>query len=1046
MRLIRSNRTEDLADALASFVREEPLGPFVKEAIVVQSRGMERWLTLALAERLGIWSNPAFPYPRKLIEELLDDLSEGSAEKAKAYAPSRLKWTIAELLRESAPNELEAYLGNPAAPDRVLRLAASVASVFDTYVVYRSQWLARWAEGEGTGWEPELWRRIADRLGPHDLASRIGRALATLQAGPPTATLRLERLHLFSLETLPPLFLKFFEVLSKTVPTVLYALEPSSAYMSDVDPDAVSDGHPLVATLGRLSRDFQQLLASVDGADERDGDRFYAPPRDSLLHSLQADILEFRDPPMPDGRSTISPEDRSVSIHACTGTMREVQVLHDLLCSALDEDPELAPEDIVVMTSDIDAYAPAFRAVFGQGGRHSIPFEVHDRKSRDDAAYYDDFLAVLEVVDSRFSVLDLVRLMDASSLREDFQFTSDERARLTELLSAAGIRWGIDGEHRAQLDFPAEPVHTWRAGLRRLFLGFASMPDTTEVFDGLLPRGAASLADAALVARLARLCGVLFDFHARTRRPLSVRDWVDALGQLVGELFTEEEEASPAARTLRAALGSLQDTAHHAGYEDAIELKTLRRELRELVVGETPAVGFLRRGVTLTELVPLRSVPFAVVCLVGMGEESFPRPDVRPSFDRMRAKHQLGDRNKRDEDRHSFLQAILCARDRLIVMYSASANTLRAGANPSPVVWELCETARRYYQHLDGDPLLETTSHPLHAFDAGYFDGGELPQSASGRYLEIARAIAEPSVQPGRIELRAEAEEDSDDHALAVGELTGWLWDPMATFVARVLRANFGRSELYEPTHALTTLGPLEASIVGNGALKVGLEAEELRAYLDAAPEFPDGSWGTLERRRLTNELHAIREATERARRTDEETSELVAVPLEDMTLEGRLDGLCPDRRVLARFTKAGRRAELTTWVEHLLMQAAGLASSTQLVLRESETRASLVSFTPVTDPRGALQDLVELYRTCQTKPLPLLPRVSRTYADSLDGDTDKAIGASSKELKRQREWHPHLDYVFGPDDPFDDFEWREEFQRAAVRVYGPLLEHRREL
>lgn len=1045
MRLIRSNRTEDLADALASFVRDEPLGPFEKEAIVVQSRGMERWLTLALAERLGIWSNPTFPYPRTVIEGVLDDLSEGSKEDARAYAPTQLKWTIAELLQESAPSELEAYLGTPADPDRVLRLAASVASVFDSYVVHRSEWLTGWAKGEGSGWEAELWQRITDQLGSHDLASRIQRALVKLQADPAPEAIRLKRLHLFSLETLPPLFLRFFDVLSKTVPTVLYALEPSSAYVSDVDPEAAFDGHPLVSSLGRLSRDFQQLLTSVDGADERDGDRFREPPRDSLLHSLQADILEFADPPPPDQRPIIPTDDHSISIHACTGAMREVQVLHDVICAALEEDAELAPEDIVVMTSDIDAYAPAFRAVFGQNGRDGIPYEVHDRKTRDDAAFYDDFLAVLEVLDSRFSVLDLVRLMDASCLREDFRFTPDERARLTDLLAAAGVRWGIDAEHREQLDFPAEPVHTWRAGLQRLFLGFASMPDTTEVFDGLLPRGAASLGDAELIARLARLCEVLFGFHARTRRPLSVEEWTGALEQLIGELFTEEDEASPAARMLRSALGGLQDTADRAEYEGALELKTLRRELRELLVGETPAVGFLRRGVTLTELVPLRSVPFALVCLVGMGEDSFPRADNRPSFDQTRARHRLGDRNKRDEDRHSFLQAILCARERLIVTYSAPANNLRSSANPSPVVWELCETARRYYRHPEGQPILETTSHPLHAFDVRYFEGCELPRSASQRYLEIARAMEEPSVRRGRVELCAEAAPTKDaDEAVSVGELTGWLWDPAKTFIEKVLRAQFDRSALYEPTHALTTLGPLDASLVGNGALRAGLRGDPLEAYLAAAPEFPDGSWGALDRRRLTNELRAIDQATERVQRTDE-ASELVAVRLGGICLEGRLEGLSADRRVVTRFTKVGRRAELSAWVEHLLMQAAGLADSTQLVLRGSETRATLVSFTPVADAQDTLNELVAIYRTCQTKPLPLLQGVSRLFVEGLDGGADKAAGAAATELARQRKWNPHLTYVLGPDDPFTDSTWLEAFENAAVRVYAPLLEHRSE-
>ena len=76
-----------------------------------------------------------------------------------------------------------------------------------------------------------------------------------------------------------------------------------------------------------------------------------------------------------------------------------------------------ARKTIVVMTPDLDTYAPVFRAVFGERGEHRIPYEIHDRKTREDASFYDDFLAILEVLDSRFSVLDVVRLMDSRSLQ-----------------------------------------------------------------------------------------------------------------------------------------------------------------------------------------------------------------------------------------------------------------------------------------------------------------------------------------------------------------------------------------------------------------------------------------------------------------------------------------------------------------------------------------------------------------------------------------------------------------------------------------------------
>lgn len=1054
MKLIRSNRTENLADALASLVRDEPLGPFEQEAIVVQSRGMERWLTLALAERLGIWSNPSFPFPRSVIERVLDSLSQGPSEEAKAYDPGRLKWTIAELLRESAPAELKAYLGDPSDADRVLRLAASVSTVFDRYVVYRPKLLKRWAEGEETRWQAELWRRVVERLGPHDLASRIDQALSALRSKQAIEGIGFKRLHLFSLETLPPLFLELFSVLSQTIPTALYLLEPSSEYVSDIDPTsqlpaamdaAPGDGHQLLSNLGRLARDFQQLLLAVDEAVHHEADLFEAPVRQNLLNSLQADILEFRSPAEDGARQTVETSDRSISIHACTGPMREVQVLHDLVRTALEDDRSLLPEDIVVMTPDLEAYAPAFRAVFGHNDRHRIPYEVHDRKTRDDVSFYDDFLAVLEVLDSRFSVLDLVRLMDAGSLREDFRFTQEERSRLGELLAAAGVRWGIDAEHREEIGFPAEALHTWRAGLGRLFLGFASTPDATEVFEGLLPRGALSLSDAELVARLARLCEVLFDFQRRSRQPLEIDNWVSHLEQLSALLFAEDDENSLGVRILRSALVELGDLARGSGYDGAIALKTLRRELSALLNQKAPAVGFLRRGVTLTELVPLRSVPFRVVCLVGMSEESFPRADDRPSFDLTRPEHKPGDRNKRDDDRHSFLQAILCARDRVIITYSASAASSRSAANPSPVVWELCETARRYYELPAKKPVLEATTHPLHPFDRRYFDDSGLPQSASQRYLEIARALGEPSLESGRIELRAEAE--AAEETLSVGELTTWLWNPIAAFIEKVLRARFGTLELYEPTTALTEIGRLEASKIGNGALRAGLRDEALEEYLGAAPEFPDGAWGALARQRLAHEIRVVNARKDALASEHEARSELVAADVAGIVLEERLDGLYADQRISKRFTKPGKRAELGAWIEHLLMQTAeGLPSTTHLVLRGTETRANLVSFSPVTDPRGRLEVLIDLYRTSRRAPLPLLEESSRLFAEALEhGELDKAISVASAQLSKQRGWDPYLNYVLGPDDPFLDSAWSEAFQHAATEVYEPLFRHRDE-
>lgn len=1053
MKLVRSNRTEALADALAERVCAEPLPPAEKEVIVVQSRGMERWLTLALTERLGVWANPWMPFPRVLIEWVLDKLDVGSSDDTRAFNRERLKWTLAELLRESPPRELARYLEGASDDDRLLRLATRVASAFDDYVMYRPSELETWRTGGGEGWQPELWRRVIEKLGQEDLASRVQRGIELLESRTFDSELLPRRLHLFAPETLPPVLMRFFIALGRLVPTVVYSLEPSLEYLGDVASKAervagdqdMHDGHPFLIDTGRLARDFQELLHARDAEVAEEEVLVGLPGRETLLRSFQSDILEFASPPARDARSPVAADDCSISLHACTGPMREAQVVYELIRGVLEDEPGIAPEDIVVMTPDLDAYAPAFRAVFGQRGPNRIPFEVHDRRTRDDAPFFEELLTVLEVLDSRFSVLDFVRLLDASSLREEFCFTQDERARITELLAAAGVRWGIDAAHRAELGFPEDPHHTWRAGLDRLFLGFASPAGSVEVFAGVLPRGLPSLADAELLGRLARLCETLFEAQKLAREPRSIEEWVVELGALATRLFSEDDDISPATVTLRAQLDEVRVRANEGGYRGELSLKAFRRELESMLVQATPAQGFLRRGVSFTEVVPLRSVPFRVVCLVGMSEDAFPRQDDRPSFDLTRDTHQLGDRDRRNDDRHSFLQAVLCARERLIITYSAPAASQRTLPNPSPIVWELKETIDRYYVSESGGPLLEPIAHRLHAFDPDYYLGEELPRSFSERYLSMAQALSKPRTRESGVLLRGKAREYQDD--LSPRELAAWLWRPIATFIDRVLKARFEREELYEPTGALVQLDRLAASRVGNEALRAELDSDRLGAYLAASPEFPDGSWGELEQRQLRREIEAIERSERALIHGETPTAELFEVVIDGIAIEARLGGLLADRRVVARFTKPGRQAELQAWVEHLLMQSVegSQPRTTELVLRGERGHPVVVRFAPVTKARAALARLIEVYRTSREAPLPLIERATRELADHLESGEKSAFKKARDAYKKQKKWDPRLSFVFGADSPFDEDEWAAAFKSAAWELYGPLLKHRSE-
>ena len=77
----------------------------------------------------------------------------------------------------------------------------------------------------------------------------------------------------------------------------------------------------------------------------------------------------------------------------------------------------------------------------------------------------------------------------------------------------------------------------------------------------------------------------------------------------------------------------------------------------------------------------MRSIPFKVVCLLGMNDGEYPRQVPSSGFDLMqKTKPRLGDRSRREDDRYLFLEAILSVRERLYVSYigrNATDNTER---------------------------------------------------------------------------------------------------------------------------------------------------------------------------------------------------------------------------------------------------------------------------------------------------------------------------------------------------------------------------------
>ena len=650
----RSNRTEPLVSRLAEVCATPGLGPMDAEVIIVQNKGMGRWLAMEMSRELGVFARARFQAPRSFLEEsfatVLDDTTTVE-EVASSYSPDRMVWSIAALLPDleldPAFTELRGYLTGDRQGVRRIELATRLAEVFDHYPVYRPETVLAWEEGLESGWQAILWRALVARnkgRATH-LARRAQDAVRAIEGLTQRPTGLPRRVSIFGIDSLPPLFVDVFAALSKHVEVHLFLISPSRAYWAEIrdqreiarsriaagatDDDDLAHtlGNPLLASFGRVGRDFQHVLEGRVDYREDDRDLHVEPSEPTILGTLQGDILALRhrrplrtnrlDEPDVVPPRAIDPGDRSITIHACHGPMREVEVLRDQLLAMLHEDVTLEARDIVVMTPDLETYAPLIEAVFGASSADQghVPFRIGGRGLRAESSAVDAFLALLDTATSRLTASSVLDVLAREPARARFEIDEAELATIQRWITEVNVRWGIDADHRESQGQPPFKETTWRFGLDRLFLGYAMPGDERMLFRDTLPFDDIEGSGAELLGRFADFCEALFDLQHQLGSPRSIPEWHARLVKALDRLVIEPEAEVGGLQKIRDILRTLADDARAGGFDETVPIDVVRSRLRAKLDEPGGASAFLAGGVTVCALLPMRSIPFrAITC------------------------------------------------------------------------------------------------------------------------------------------------------------------------------------------------------------------------------------------------------------------------------------------------------------------------------------------------------------------------------------------------------------------------------------------------
>lgn len=1067
LRVYHSNRL-DVLEALMEFIveRERLDDPFEPEMILVQSTGMAQWLQMTLSQKFGIAANIDFPLPASFIWDMFVRVLP-EIPKESAFNKQSMSWKLMTLLPQLLEREdftlLRHYLTDDSDKRKLFQLSSKAADLFDQYLVYRPEWLAQWETGhlvEGLGeaqaWQAPLWKALVEYT--HELgqprwhrANLYQRFIETLESATTCPPGLPSRVFICGISALPPVYLQALQALGKHIEIHLLFTNPCRYYWGDIkDPaylaklltrqrrhsfedrelplfrdsenagqlfnsDGEQDvGNPLLASWGKLGRDYIYLLSDLESSQELDA--FVDVTPDNLLHNIQSDILELENRAVAgvnieefsrsDNKRPLDPLDSSITFHVCHSPQREVEVLHDRLLAMLEEDPTLTPRDIIVMVADIDSYSPFIQAVFGSApADRYLPYAISDRRARQSHPVLEAFISLLSLPDSRFVSEDVLALLDVPVLAARFDITEEGLRYLRQWVNESGIRWGIDDDNVRELELPATGQHTWRFGLTRMLLGYA-MESAQGEWQSVLPYDESSGLIAELVGHLASLLMQLNIWRRGLAQERPLEEWLPVCRDMLNAFFLPDAETEAAMTLIEQQWQAIIAEGLGAQYGDAVPLSLLRDELAQRLDQERISQRFLAGPVNICTLMPMRSIPFKVVCLLGMNDGVYPRQLAPLGFDLMSQKPKRGDRSRRDDDRYLFLEALISAQQKLYISYIGRSIQDNSERFPSVLVQELIDYIGQSH-YLPGDEALNcdesearvkahlTCLHTRMPFDPQNYQPGER-QSYAREWLPAASQAGKAHsefVQPLPFTL---------PETVPLETLQRFWAHPVRAFFQMRLQVNFRTEDSEIPDTEPFILEGLSRYQINQQLLNALVEqddAERLFRRFRAAGDLPYGAFGEIFWETQCQEMQQLADRVIACRQPGQSME--IDLACNGVQITGWLPQVQPDGLLRWRPSLLSVAQGMQLWLEHLVYCASGGNGESRLFLRkDGEWR-----FPPLAAEQALhyLSQLIEGYREGMSAPLLVLPESGGAWLKTCYDAQNDAMLDDDSTLQKAR-------------------------------------------
>lgn len=839
-----------LGNKLAADLTADNPGVFRGQQVVTQTEGVNNWLRIRFCEVNGINANTRFCRSQDIISEIHALLT---GDMRKPLDQDTLRWKLYTLLGEAEFRQRfrPIYLYYEGKSVNRIALADKLADLFDQYQVYRPELIRQWNNTDPTtfqfgadDWQAWLWMQVHQQTGTErpDKTTVVDNLIAALMKQGASAKL-LEKfpvLYFFGMAVITPFYMELYKALSEHIRVVFYMLNPAPhQYWLDFEserriskliernnrkggfPLTAADfpvGNELLHNWGTLLKQSFRILFSEEevcntyeiiadtGAIALDGDKQPA----TLLEQVQREIRE--NIPVTE-RQPLNPAllaDGTLQIASSYSPVREVEALYNYLIGLIDQKKlHIAPREIMVCTTDINLYAPYIRAVF-DNAPYRIPYTIADQSVASGNNLFSTLRQFLQFDTEQFHTEAVLELLESPLVCQRFGIHDKELIR--SVLREANIRFGWEGREEDETVY-----FGWKFGLEKIVTGLCVAGVSRYQSGGFEfePLDQVEGQSAHRLIPFLHFVKVLKSALDERQELRSMENWVAYIQEVTSNLIIESgsEEDREYAR-LQRQLGKLLVAA--GADNSAIPFEVFAHDFLRFLEEERKTHRFLSGGVTFCSMVPMRSIPFRVLGMLGMDFDKFPRKEARLNFSLIDianpgcGKPECGYRNIRDNDKHLFLESLLSAKEFLYISYTGNSIKDGVAKPPSAVVDELTDyilgglTEEDCKMHPKEQFVVR---HPLYGFSRRYGRENNLISYLSG----AGSASVESLKKTATAEAGKKAAAENEAKEIQLRDILGFYKDPFSWYLNKAHGIYYREEEFLLPETEPFELDKLQA-------------------------------------------------------------------------------------------------------------------------------------------------------------------------------------------------------------------------------------------